>query len=125
MTVEGDGSSGGAGLEDEEENEPLVKSSRSRSERLPRLSLGMRIVAFVVGWALLLVGVAGLALPGIQGILTLLAGTAVLSIVSETFYRLLRRLFGRWPGAWRRVRGFRQKVHGWLHKDDSPGPSDR
>lgn len=76
----------------------------------------MRVVAFGIGWALLLIGVAGLVLPGIQGVLTLLAGTAVLSVVSETVYRLLRRLFRRWPGGWKRVRQFRGKVHGWLHR---------
>lgn len=78
----------------------------------------MRVVAFAVGWALLLVGAVGLVLPGIQGVLTLLAGTAVLSIVSETVYRLLRRLFRRWPNAWQRVRQFRHTVHGWLHRGD-------
>jgi hypothetical protein len=91
--------------------------------RLPKLPIGMRVLAFFVGWGLVLVGVAGLALPGIQGILTLLAGTAVLSVVSETVYRLLRRAFRRWPRGWRRVHGFRNKVHGWLHRtkpDDSP-----
>lgn len=88
------------------------------SRKLPRLSLGMRIVAFVAGWGLVLVGVVGLALPGIQGVLTLLAGTAVLSVVSETVYRLLRRLFVRWPSGWQRVRSFRRRVHDWLHRVD-------
>ncbi len=84
----------------------------------------MRVVAFVLGWGLVLVGVVGLALPGIQGVLTLLAGTAVLSVVSETVYRLLRRLFARWPGGWRRVRSFRKRVHDWLHRSGSD-PSSR
>ena len=82
----------------------------------------MRIVAFLVGWGLVLVGVVGLALPGIQGILTLLAGAAVLSVVSETVYRLLRRLFQRWPNAWKRVHGFRRRIHGWLHRADPGSP---
>ena len=98
-------------------------ASKARAiKRLPKLSLGMRVVAFVIGWGLVLIGVAGLALPGIQGVLTLLAGTAVLSVVSETVYRLLRRLFSRWPRGWKRVRSFRRKVHGWLHRTD-PGSS--
>lgn len=87
------------------------------SPKLPKLSLGMRVVAFVLGWGLILVGVAGLALPGIQGVLTLLAGTAVLSIVSETVYRMLRWLFRRWPSGWKRVHGFRSRIHGWLHRE--------
>ena len=92
---------------------------RTGSSRLPKLSLGMRVVAFVLGWGLVLVGVVGLALPGIQGVLTLLAGTAVLSVISETVYRLLRWLFRRWPGGWKRVAGFRRRVHGWLHREES------
>ena len=91
---------------------------RTGSSKLPKLSLRMRVVAFVLGWGLVLVGVAGLALPGIQGVLTLLAGTAVLSVVSETVYRLLRWVFRRWPGGWKRVRGFRRRVHGWLHRKE-------
>lgn len=84
----------------------------------------MRVVAFVLGWGLVLVGVAGLALPGIQGVLTLLAGTAVLSVISETVYQLLRRLFRRWPRGWKRVRGFRRRVHGWLHREEPSDPMD-
>lgn len=95
-----------------------------KSRKLPRLSLGARLVALVVGWGLLLVGFAGLALPGIQGVLTLLAGTAVLSVASETVYRLLRWLFRRWPRGWKRVRSFRRKVHGWLNRAGSGDGSD-
>lgn len=97
----------------------------SDSGRLPKLPIGMRVLAFFVGWGLVLVGVAGLALPGIQGVLTLLAGTAVLSVVSETVYRLLRRLFRRWPRGWRRVHGFRSRVHGWLHRGKPKDPPAR
>ena len=102
--------------------------SAFKTGKLPTLSLGTRVITFIVGWSLLLVGVAGLALPGIQGVLTILIGAAVLSIASETVYRLLRRLFRRWPGGWKRVKGFRQRIHGWLHrgpkaaKPGEPGP---
>ena len=65
---------------------------RGTEKRLPRLSLGMRIVAFALGRGLLLIGVVGLVLPGIQGILTLLLGTAVLSVAGVSVYRLLRRV---------------------------------
>lgn len=108
------------GAEGESSEEPL----RIRSSKLPKLSLKMRVVAFVLGWGLVLVGVAGLALPGIQGVLTLLAGTAVLSVVSETVYRLLRWVFRRWPGGWKRVRGFRRRVHGWLHRKEYQETAD-
>jgi hypothetical protein len=112
----------------EAEEEPGREAGSAR-HKLPQLSLGMRVVAFVLGWGLVLVGIAGLALPGIQGVLTLLAGTAVLSVVSETVYRLLRRLFRRWPSGWKRVHGFRNRVHGWLHRkrpgaSSPPAPGD-
>ena len=106
------------------EVESSKDSLRTRSSKLPTLSLRMRVVAFVLGWGLVLVGVAGLALPGIQGVLTLLAGTAVLSVVSETVYRLLRWVFRRWPGGWKRVRGFRRRVHGWLHRKEDRETGD-
>ena len=88
-----------------------------RRARLPALSLGVRIVVFVVGWTLVLIGVAGLVLPGIQGILTILFGAAILSLASETIYRLLRRMFHRWPGLWKRIEGLRRKTHEKLHRD--------
>jgi uncharacterized membrane protein YbaN (DUF454 family) len=70
----------------------------------------VRLVLLGVGWIVLLVGVAGLALPGIQGILTILVGAAILSIASETFYRLLRRLLrDRFPGMWKRLDRFRER----------------
>ena len=70
----------------------------------------MRLVLLGVGWFLVLVGIAGLVLPGIQGILTMLVGAAILSVASETAYRLLRRLLrDRWPGLWRKVNGFRDR----------------
>lgn len=70
----------------------------------------MRLLLLGVGWFLLLVGVAGLLLPGIQGILTIVLGAAILSIASETVYRLMRRLLRRrWPGLWDRLNGFRDR----------------
>ncbi len=70
----------------------------------------MRLLLLGLGWFLLLVGVAGLVLPGIQGILTMLFGAAILSVASETMYRLLRRLLrNRWPGLWRKLNGFRDR----------------
>lgn len=87
-----------------------------QQKRRRRLSLGTRVLTFAVGWTLLLVGVAGLALPGIQGILTILVGVAVLSVASETAYRLLKRLLHRWPPIWNRIERLREKVHDWLHR---------
>ena len=74
----------------------------------PRLRLGVRIGVFVVGWILILVGVAGLVLPGIQGVLTIILGAALLSLDNELIYRLMRRAFLRWPHLWDKVERLRE-----------------
>lgn len=85
-------------------------------DRLPPLSPVVRILVLVVGWLLVLVGIAGLVLPGLQGILTLLLGAALLSLASRTVHRILRWLFHWWPRGWRKVLRLRQRMHGWLSR---------
>jgi hypothetical protein len=84
-----------------------------RRQRHPpsHLSLGWRVFLLVAGWGLIAVGVAGLALPGIQGVLTTAFGAALLSMASETAYWVLRRGFGRWPWGWRRIETMRRKLY--------------
>lgn len=73
-------------------------------------ALWVRLLLLAVGWVVLLVGIAGLALPGIQGVLTILVGAAILSIASESIYRLLKRLLHqRWPRMWARLDRFRER----------------
>jgi uncharacterized membrane protein YbaN (DUF454 family) len=69
-----------------------------------------------LGWLLVLIGIAGLVLPGIQGVLTLLIGVAVLSLVSELAYELLRKALRRWPAAWERIESFRKSAHKRLQR---------
>lgn len=84
----------------------------------------VRIGLHVTGWVLLVVGIAGLALPGIQGILTIALAAAVLSLASDTVHRLLRTLLGRWPRLWRRLEKLRRRVHGKLHRGNQPPDDD-
>lgn len=84
------------------------------SEPLPPLSPSTRLLLLVLGWLLILIGVAGLVLPGIQGVLTLLLGAAALSLVSQTALRLLHRLLGRWPRAWQMTLRLRRRIHHWI-----------
>jgi hypothetical protein len=86
---------------------------RPRHRRLPLVA---RIGVFLVGWLLILVGIAGLVLPGIQGVLTILVGAALLSLVSEIIYELLRKSMRPWPRAWERVERFRDRAHDRLHR---------
>lgn len=70
----------------------------------------------MVGWALIAVGIAGLVLPGIQGGITILAGTALLSVDNQVLYRFLHRNLHRWPWVWSQVERFRAKAHTWAEK---------
>ena len=85
-------------------------------EDRPPLPLGARVGIFILGWLLILIGVAGLVLPGIQGVATILIGAALLSLDNELVYRGLRRLLARWPQLWRRVERFRETSHDRLHR---------
>jgi hypothetical protein len=91
----------------------LLVLEESRPRRLP---FGVRVGIFVLGWLLVLIGVAGLVLPGIQGVFTILAGAALLSVDNELIYRLMHRCLKRWPAVWQRVEAFRDKLHTKLHR---------
>lgn len=103
---------------------PKTRKFRRRGAESPALALWVRVLLFLLGWLLVLLGIAGLILPGIQGILTLLIGAAVLSLVSELAYALLRRSLSPWPWTWKRVatwrRKIRQKVVSWTHREPDP-----
>lgn len=82
---------------------------------LPPLPATTRILLLVLGWILVLLGLAGLVLPGLQGVLTLLFGAALLSLVSRSALMLLRRIFARWPYGWRRLLKLRRRIHRYVH----------
>lgn len=56
-----------------------------------------RIGLLTLGGALIAIGIAGLVLPGIQGVITIVAGLVVLSLGSRTAHRWTRRRLRRWP----------------------------
>ena len=91
--------------------DPAPRPSRSPKTRNERqLSLGMRILLLAIGWFLVVLGIAGLVLPGLQGVLTLAAAAAFLSAGSQSFHRFLRERFRRWPRAWKRLERWRRKL---------------
>ena len=107
-------------LPEAEDAEPAVEERERlpleiRIERRRPFPVGVRIGIFIAGWLLILVGVAGLVLPGIQGIVTILAGAALLSLDNELVYRGLRRLLARWPQVWHRFEHFRERAHDRIH----------
>lgn len=77
-----------------------------------RLSLTVRIGLWVAGVVAFVLGLAGLVLPGLQGILLLVLALALLSLASNRVYDWLESFAaGRWPRIWRRIENFRTRVH--------------
>jgi len=56
-----------------------------------------RIAIYFAGWGFILLGIAGLFLPILQGILFILVGLFLLSSVSPWAERLLHRIRARFP----------------------------
>lgn len=99
------------------------RHERKRFQRLP-LPVWVRMLVLTAGWLLILIGIAGIFLPVLQGGLSLVLGFALLSIASQTVHLWLRRLMGRWPGAWKRLEKFRRRLHARierLHRRRPPG----
>ncbi len=86
----------------------------SRFPDLPRLSPQTRILLLILGWVLVLVGILGLVLPGLQGLFTLALGAAALSLISRSMLNTLRYLFRPWPKGWRMILRARRRVYRWL-----------
>lgn len=88
---------------------------------LAPLPWSVRLLVLFVGGVLTAIGLAGLVLPGIQGILTIALGMAVMSLASNRMHRQLTRLLGRWPSVQDKVERFRRRAHGWLSGGGSKG----
>lgn len=85
-----------------------------RRHRLRPLPLWLRIIVLIVGWIVVLIGIAGLILPG-PGTVGIVVGVAILSVASQFAYKWMRRTLHRWPKIWHRVEEFRNKIHDRLH----------
>lgn len=105
----------------------LSSTHQQRGARRPRLAplhWGVRLAVLVIGGLLTVVGIAGLVLPGIQGILTIVLGLAIMSLASDFVHRQLRKLLVRWPKAHGMMERFRARVHGWLSSRRSTDSRD-
>ncbi len=87
---------------------------RPTAEALSPLPRSTRWLLLLLGWTLLMVGLIGLVLPGIQGILTLLAGAAVLSLVDPALEQWLDRRLRRRPWARQKLHNLRRRIHRWV-----------
>lgn len=83
---------------------------------IPDLPLSLRIALLVFGWLVIILGLAGLLLPGLQGILLLIAGAAILSVASDSVHRRLENMLEHRPRILRRLNSFRSKLHAKLSR---------
>ena len=103
--------------------EPASGNPGGSGRELGPLPKAVRLFLYFLGWLLLLVGLLGLALPGIQGILTIILGAALLSLASEATHRRLRSVLRRWPAADRQMERFRRRLHQLLSRRKKNPPS--
>ncbi len=80
-----------------------------------------RIGILVLGWAFILLGIAGLFLPVLQGILFLLIGLIILSSEYVWAHKLLAKLKARFPKIAAHADSAHQKAERvmarWFHRD--------
>jgi len=80
------------------------------------LTRSQRVLLLAVGWAFILLGVAGLFLPFLQGILFLLIGLVILSSEYVWAHRLLNRLRQRFPVLAQKSDRAAQRAADWLRR---------
>jgi uncharacterized membrane protein YbaN (DUF454 family) len=73
-----------------------------------------RIAIEVVGWIFIVLGIAGLFLPVLQGILFLLIGLFILSTQYAWAHRLLHRLRERFPNIAEQFDKAKAKAERWV-----------
>jgi len=75
-----------------------------------------RALLLVTGWAFVLVGIAGLFLPVLQGVLMILIGLVILSGEYVWAHRLLQKLRARYPRLSQKLDQARERGNAWLRK---------
>ena len=74
-----------------------------------------RWLMIAAGWFFIVLGIAGLFLPVLQGILFLLIGLLILSSEYVWAHRILSRLRQRFPRVTHRADAISASVHAWVH----------
>lgn len=91
-----------------------------KRRRRPRKNGLRRWLLFGLGWLFMLLGVAGLFLPFLQGILFLVIGAVLLATASPRArllrQRLRRRLQVRYPLQVARYEAWEDRARGWLRR---------
>ena len=72
----------------------------------------VRVARVVLGWSLVVIGVAGLVLPFLQGILLIALGLALLARDSPGIRAFLARVRAKWPALDRTL----ERAHAWRER---------
>ena len=75
-----------------------------------------RILIEIVGWGFILLGIAGLFLPVLQGVLFLLVGLIILSSEYAWAHHLLTKLKKRFPKLGSTADAASEKARRWLER---------
>ena len=75
-----------------------------------------RIAVLLLGWGFILLGIAGLFLPVLQGILFLLIGLIILSSEYVWAHKLLRKVRGRFPGTAAKADEAQERAAAWMRR---------
>jgi uncharacterized protein len=79
-------------------------------------TLAKRVLVQTIGWIFILLGIAGLFLPILQGVLFLLIGLMILSTEYVWAHHLLRKIRERFPHLAEKVDHAAQKANSWLRR---------
>jgi uncharacterized membrane protein YbaN (DUF454 family) len=75
-----------------------------------------RVALLVAGWAFILLGIAGLFLPVLQGILFLLIGLFILSSEYVWAHKLLHKLKQRFPRVAEHFEHAKERAEAWMSR---------
>jgi uncharacterized membrane protein YbaN (DUF454 family) len=75
-----------------------------------------RLAVLLVGWGFILLGIAGLFLPVLQGILFILIGLIILSSEYVWAHKMLQRPRSRFPGVARKADEAQARAAGWMRR---------
>lgn len=83
-----------------------------------------RILVLITGWSFIVLGIAGLFLPILQGVLFLLVGLIILSSEYVWAHRLLTKLRQRFPKLGQTADKATEKATAWLRRISGQGETD-
>ncbi|MGH9603137.1 MAG: PGPGW domain-containing protein [Terriglobales bacterium] len=75
-----------------------------------------RVLVLMVGWSFVLLGIAGLFLPILQGVLFILIGLFILSSEYVWAHHLLERLRARYPRLSALAHQAKERAQQWMAK---------